>query len=303
VLAVGAVEPLRVRHAIVRRSALELGPLFCAGRVFAADDTDISAREITTPISVRVPGREPIQITRRRYTGMGDPSWTYQERDVSGSVFARPFSAQWPYTEEDFRRIDEEVDTAFYKVPKLVYHIDEGAVAALTHYYDKAIPDGSAILDICSSWLSHYPRTFPIRMSKIVGSGISDAELACNDQLNSYVAADLNRSPKLPFADRSFDVVTCVVSTDYLTKPLQVMKEVARVLKPGGKVILSQSNRCFYTKAVKVWTDDMSDGAHLRVLGTYLHFAGGFSPPRALDISARGEGTKDPMYIVEAKRL
>ena len=36
---------------------------------------------------------------------------------------------------------DEAPDTAFYKYPKLVYHIDEGAVAALTRYYDAAVPD------------------------------------------------------------------------------------------------------------------------------------------------------------------
>ena len=50
---------------------------------------------------------------------------------------------------------------AFYRFPKLVYHIDEGAVAALTRYYDAAVPDGSEVLDICSSWLSHSPRDSP----------------------------------------------------------------------------------------------------------------------------------------------
>ena len=59
-----------------------------------------------------------------------------------------------------------------------------------------------------------------------------------------YKQADLNEKPVLPFPDKSFDVVTCVVSFDYLTKPKQVMAEVARVLRPNGKVILSQSNRC-----------------------------------------------------------
>ena len=139
-------------------------------------------------------------------------------------------------------------------------------------------------------------------MRSLVGTGISEIELACNDQLSSFRAADLNAKPKLPFADGSFDAVTCVVSFDYLTRPLEVMKEVARVLRPGGQLILSQSNRCFFTKAVGVWTRDMSDAAHLRVLGTYIHFAGGLSPPAATDISASGTGTNDPMYLVSAKR-
>ena len=98
-------------------------------------------------------------------------------------------------------------------------------------------------------------------------------------------------------------MVTCVVSFDYLTKPREVMAEVARVLRPGGRVVLSQSNRCFFTKAVGVWTADMSDAAHLRVLGTYVHFAGGLGPPRAFDISPKGPGANDPMYIVSATRV
>jgi len=38
---------------------------------------------------------------------------------------------------------------------------------------------------------------------------------------------DLNVDPKLPFPDESFDVVTCVVSVDYLTRPLEVFKEAS----------------------------------------------------------------------------
>jgi len=187
-------------------------------------------------------------------------------------------------------------------MPKLVYHIDEASVCALTRYYADSISAGSDVLDICSSWVSHYPEDFPARMRSIVGTGISPIELSCNRQLSKFVANDLNAKPKLPFADASFDAVTCVVSFDYLNKPLEVMREVGRVLRPGGKLILSQSNRCFYTKAVGVWTADMSDAAHLRVLGNYIHFAGPFGAPRAFDISPSGPGTNDPMYIVEATR-
>lgn len=49
---------------------------------------------------------------------------------------------------------------------------------------------------------------------------------------------DLNVNPKLPFEDNSFDVITNVVSVDYLTKPIEVFKEMRRILKPGGKAIM-----------------------------------------------------------------
>jgi len=77
-----------------------------------------------------------------------------------------------------------------------VYHIDEPAVAALTQYYRKNIRKGSNILDICSSWVSHYPLEFPDTMNKIYATGISAAELAFNDQLTGgYEALDLNTGP------------------------------------------------------------------------------------------------------------
>ena len=43
--------------------------------------------------------------------------------------------------------------------------------------------------------------------------------------------------------------------------------------------------------------------AHLRVLSTYMHFTDGLGTPKSLDISAKGFGTNDPMYIVEATRV
>ena len=260
-------------------------------------------REVMTTVQVKNGGRDTIDVSRKRFTGEGDPKWTYPVTDLSAAILEQPFPAKYPYSAGDFKRLDEDVDTNFYKQPKLVYHIDEGAVASLTHYYDANIADGSDVLDICSSWVSHYPRTFPSRMKSLVGTGINTLELACNDQLTSFKQADLNVKPVLPFPDKSFDVVTCVVSFDYLTQPREVMKEVRRVLRPGGKVILSQSNRCFFTKAVGVWTADMSDRAHLRVLSTYMHFTDGLGTPKSLDISAKGFGTNDPMYIVEATRV
>ena len=87
------------------------------------------------------------------------------------------WDAAWPYTADDMRRIDENDDTKFYDFPKLVYHIDEGAVAALTQFYARTIAPGSAILDICSSWVSHYPLDFPDRMSRISATGMNALEL------------------------------------------------------------------------------------------------------------------------------
>lgn len=213
---------------------------------------------------------------------------------------------QWPETSpfkpEDFFRSDQNDDGWFYKVPKLVYHIDEPAVAALTQYYRNNIPKKSDILDICSSWVSHYPLEFTDTMGKICGTGMNGLELQFNDQFTGgYIARDLNLETKLPYSDASFDVVTCVVSIDYLIHPIEVLKEVHRVLRPGGKVIISQSNRCFPSKAIAMWLH-MNDRQHLELINGYFQYAGSFEPRKAFDITATlpDNGYRDPMFIVEA---
>lgn len=130
---------------------------------------------------------------------------------------------------------------------------------------------------------------------------MNEAELKANKQLTSYVAQDLNVNPKFPFKDNSFDYVTCVVSVDYLNKPLEVFREINRVLKPKGKAIISQSNRCFPTKAIDIWlkTNDLEHGF---IIASYFHYAGGFDRPVGVDISP-SKVFGDPMFIIEATKL
>ena len=47
-------------------------------------------------------------------------------------------------------------------------------------------------------------------------------ELKENKQLSSFDVVNLNLDGKLPYEDNSFNVVTCVVSVDYLNKPREV---------------------------------------------------------------------------------
>jgi hypothetical protein len=58
-------------------------------------------------------------------------------------------------------------------------------------------------------------------------------------QLTSSLVHDLNLQPALPYADGSFDAITCVVSVDYLSSPLVLFAEMKRVLRPGGIAVMS----------------------------------------------------------------
>jgi SAM-dependent methyltransferase len=45
----------------------------------------------------------------------------------------------------------------------------------------------------------------------------------------------------LPFSPASFDVVACRYSAHHYAQPQQVLREVARVLRPGGRFILADT--------------------------------------------------------------
>ena len=203
----------------------------------------------------------------------------------------------WPFTPDYLARQDEESDAVFYDEPRFVTHIDDGAIGALRDYYAQEISPKSDVLDICSSWISHLPDG--LELGRVAGLGMNMAELDRNERLTERVARDLNADPALPYDDASFDVVTNAVSVDYLTQPLEVFREVHRVLRPGGKALFSFSNRCFPTKAVSMWLKT-DDSGHIWIVGAYYKYSAAWSV-KAVDISPGGGG--DPMYVVQGEKL
>jgi SAM-dependent methyltransferase len=196
--------------------------------------------------------------------------------------------------EEAFRRYDEAPDEEFYRTPRLVTHIDDRAIAAVTQLYREFFPSGGDILDLMSSWISHLPPEMEYR--RVIGLGMNEAELRHNERLDAYVVQNLNMNPRLPFGDAEFDGVGICVSIDYLTQPIEVLREVGRVLKVGSPTIISFSNRCFPSKAVAIW-HQLDDRGHMRLVERYLEEAGNFANIRSLDRSPR-RMFSDPLYAV-----
>ena len=198
--------------------------------------------------------------------------------------------------EEAFRRADETPDEEFYRTPRIVTHIDDGAIAAVTQLYREHFPAGGEILDLMSSWVSHLPSEVAYR--RVIGLGMNEVELRRNERLDAYIVQNLNTNPGLPFGEAEFDGVGICVSIDYLTRPVEVLREVGRVLKVGAPLIITFSNRSFPSKAVAVW-HRLDDRGHMHLVESYLEEAGNFRDVRGLDRSPR-RVFGDPLYAVVA---
>lgn len=194
-----------------------------------------------------------------------------------------------------FDRADETPDNVFYAVPRFVTHIDDEAIAAVGELYEELGIDGD-VLDLMSSWVSHF-RTAPRHLTVL---GMNAAELQANAQAAAHVVHDLNRDPRLPFDDEAFDDVVCCVSVDYLTDPVPVFRDVARVLRPGGRFVCTFSNRLFPTKAIRAWLYS-DDDSHCRIVAEYFRQARTFEEPTvALRTPPLHRG--DPLFAVWAAR-
>lgn len=192
-----------------------------------------------------------------------------------------------------FLKEDAAPDEIFYAAPRFVTHIDGPAIGAVTALYRELFPPGGVILDLMSSWISHLPRE--VAYNEVIGHGMNATELAANSQLTRFFVQNLNADPALPFENDSIDAAAICVSIQYLQNPVAVLRELARVLKPGAPLVITFSNRCFPTKAVAIW-QALSDEEHAKLVGLYLERAG-FAEIETRSPEQKGRG-QDPLYAV-----
>ena len=200
-----------------------------------------------------------------------------------------------------FSRADESNDQLFYDPLRLVTHIDDRAIRAVGTLYEqldigapKRNGPGGRVLDLMSSWVSHFIQP-PTHLTVL---GMNERELAANPDAVQRVVHDLNANPVLPFDDHSFDDAVCCVSIDYLATPIEVMRELQRVLQPGGRFVCTFSNRCFPTKAIRGWLS-LNDDQRCQLVAEYFALAGGFEPAEMALCTAPGSHG-DPLYAVWA---
>jgi SAM-dependent methyltransferase len=175
----------------------------------------------------------------------------------------------------------------------------------ISDVYRRFVKDGMVVLDLMGSWCDHLPKS--VHPAEIVGLGLNRTELEQNSRLTDHHVHDLNADPALPYANGRFDVAICSLSVEYLTHPLDVFREVARVLKPGGVFVVSFSNRWFPPKVIEIW-EQIHEFERMGLVLEYFQRSGGFDNlgtysmrglPRPRNDKYAGEiALSDPVYAV-----
>ena len=202
-------------------------------------------------------------------------------------------------------KLDREDDAIFYRDPRFVHHLDGAFRARLTQLYRDRIPPCATVLDLMSSWVSHLPDD--IRYERVIGHGLNAQELAANPRLDSHWMQNLNLDQTLPLPDAFVDTTLIVAGWQYLQFPEAVAAELLRITRPAGQVIVSFSNRMFFTKAPQIWTDS-DDREHLDYVADVLT-AQGWEQPSRIAETTKAEGPMgwigaqgDPFFSVIATK-
>jgi len=155
-------------------------------------------------------------------------------------------------TIDDREKIDIADDHIFYQQPRFAHHLSDSFRVRLTKLYSEYLLNHLVILDLMSSWVSHLPSN--VKYKKVIGHGMNESELSSNNRLDKYWIQNLNKTQNMPIEDSSIDVGLIVAGWQYLQYPEKVSLELSRIIKSDSLLIISFTNRAFWTKAPNIWT-------------------------------------------------
>ena len=202
------------------------------------------------------------------------------------------------------QKLDESNDEEFYSDPKFVYHLDANFRRYLTGVYENEIKEFSTVLDLMSSWDSYLPEGK--KYKSVIGHGLNKQELEKNKIFDSYWIQNFNINQKIPLDSESIDYCLIVAAWQYLQYPENLTKEIVRILRNQGKIIIAFSNRAFWHKAPNIWTSSTEEERVKYVRKVLI--TNGFNEPRVIKKFNQPVHNifnflnKDPFYCLIATR-
>eukprot|EP00640_Fibrocapsa_japonica_P000093 CAMPEP_0113938004 /NCGR_PEP_ID=MMETSP1339-20121228/4449_1 /TAXON_ID=94617 /ORGANISM="Fibrocapsa japonica" /LENGTH=546 /DNA_ID=CAMNT_0000940931 /DNA_START=71 /DNA_END=1711 /DNA_ORIENTATION=+ /assembly_acc=CAM_ASM_000762 len=238
----------------------------------------------------------------------------FDEREVDPTLKVLPNSwawpPNWPYTDEQFERLNNDADGDFYKVARMEEIFDQEAGELLVGHHARYHKDGDRVLEIGASFKSYLPTN--ISYASVVGLGMQMEEMNKNEMLTERVAQDLNQDVTLPFEDDSFDHIVIANTIEFMVKPKELYREMQRVLRPGGLLNVAFTHgsflKAYEPKKINLWKQ-MNDAQHMWILASFMKFssARGWRNMKGYQLSAGDRGTigglfsKSPCYVCQGE--
>jgi len=150
-----------------------------------------------------------------------------------------------------------ETYEAWYEGPgQRAERLEKELLMHLLHW----IGDGQSLLDV-GFGSGHFARFFNRLGLGVIGLDIS-LPMVCEAARLGSPPAILGDALRLPFDDRSFDIVAIVTTLEFVTSPLRVIKEAVRVARRG--VLIGTLNRASRLgRRIESSTDDTWRSAKL----------------------------------------
>ncbi len=215
------------------------------------------------------------------------------------------------FSDHPFSRLDPGNDRVFFQQPDLQPFWDEFALQQVSQLYSTLIKPGRRVLDLMAG--AHSPlQQADVETASVVCAGLNQTELEHNPVCTERVLLDVNAMDALPADDAAFDVVLIHAAIEYVIDPKHLFGEIARVLAPGGRVIITFSNRSVPQKAIQLWA-----GAHEferpGIVLAYLRESGQFGEFSSFSLRGHLRPQQDrlaqklllsePVYAIWANRL
>lgn len=190
-----------------------------------------------------------------------------------------------------FLRKIEDDDSVFYEAVESKPSVDQAALDQLKLFYSEHLEDNSKILDLMAGSDSHLPEEFT--SLDITGLSIKESDLMANQALTQRIIHDVNQNPQLPFDNNEFDVIICSFSIEYVIQPEKIFQQLARILKPGGQLIISFSDLYYQKKVIALW-DDVHPFERMGIILEYFRQCGEFKDLRSESIRGLIKHDDDP---------